>query len=127
MLKDYSEWHQVKQTLEEKCNLATFKERQVLWCSLGSNIGHEMDGKNKLFNRPVLVLKKFNKQLFWGIPLTTKIKDNPYYFKIHFQEKEQCAMLTQLRLWDAHRFGNPMGYLSKDQFNRLREAIKGMV
>ena len=37
------------------------------------------NGKGDYFTRPVLVLHKFNKNLFWGIPLTTKIKNNPFF------------------------------------------------
>ena len=40
-----------------------FKEKDIWWASLGANIGHEQDGKNESFERPILVLKKFNKYI----------------------------------------------------------------
>ena len=42
-----------------------FKEREIWWASIGSNVGSEEDGKNNDFERPVLILKKFNKDLNW--------------------------------------------------------------
>ncbi len=32
----------------------------MIWCSIGINVGDEEDGKNELYERPVLVIKKFN-------------------------------------------------------------------
>lgn len=57
-------WHKIKidiQLAVDKSNLY-FYEKDVWWASLGANIGHEEDGKNKKFERPVLILKKFNKK-----------------------------------------------------------------
>jgi hypothetical protein len=48
-----------------------FKERGIWWTSLGVNIGHEQNGKNEKFERPVLVLKRFNEYLLWVLPLTS--------------------------------------------------------
>jgi hypothetical protein len=40
-----------------------------------------MDSKNQFYNRPVLIMRKFNPHIFFGVPLTTKIKQNPYYLE----------------------------------------------
>ena len=37
----------------------------------GKNIGFEQNGKGSNFVRPILVLRKFNSSIFWGLPLTT--------------------------------------------------------
>ncbi len=55
-------------------NKKYFLEREIWWAGIGSNVGHEEDGKNKGFERPVLILKKFNKYLVLIIPLSSKIK-----------------------------------------------------
>lgn len=44
-----------------------FREREIWWCSVGINIGDEEDGKNNLFERPVLILKKFNERIVWVV------------------------------------------------------------
>ena len=42
----------------------------------------------------VLIVRKFNPHIFFGVPLTTKIKQNPYYFPMRFKDREQCVMLS---------------------------------
>lgn len=32
-----------------------FREGEMWWASLGANIGHEQDGKNETFERPILI------------------------------------------------------------------------
>jgi len=124
MVKDFVGWHTLKTRLDKSDTLPTFKERDIWWCSIGVNIGHEQDGKNILYNRPVLVVRKFNRKIFWGVPLTTKIKNNPYYLQITFKGQPQCIILSQLRLWDSKRLANKMGQLSEQQFKTVRSALK---
>ncbi len=114
MDKDYSGWQGLKPTLNLNHNLPTFQERQVWWCSIGVNIGHEKDGKNRLYNRPVLVLKKFSKYTLLGIPLTRQLKDNPYYHGFEFKGIWQSAMLSQIRIWDSRRLTHVIGKLPKE-------------
>lgn len=97
-----------------------FGTREIWWCSIGLNIGHEQDGKGTKFNRPVLVIKKFNNRLFWGVPLTTQIKDNKHYYHFTFKGNKQCAMLTHLRLWDANRMTTRMGKLGQKNFADIK-------
>jgi mRNA-degrading endonuclease toxin of MazEF toxin-antitoxin module len=124
--KDFVGWHNIKLTLNERKG-ATFKEREVWWSSIGVNVGHEEDGKHSQYFRPVLVLRKFNNHIFWGVPLTTQIKTNPYYFKMHFKEKDQCAMLAQMRLFDSKRLSDKMGQIPMSSFDDIRAAIKNML
>ena len=39
---------------------------------MGVNIGFEQDGTGSNFDRPVLILKGFNKESFFGVALTGK-------------------------------------------------------
>jgi len=103
MHKQFQKWILKKEELHNRKKIPSFKERQVWWCGLGENIGDEENGKSEFFSRPILIIRKFNKNLLWGVPLTRQIKDNPYYTKITFQGKEQCAMITHLRLMDVKR------------------------
>ncbi len=68
MIKDFENWNKLKQKLESRKNIPTFKEREIWWCSIGVNIGCEEDGKNQLFNRPILIIRKFNNNMFLGAP-----------------------------------------------------------
>ena len=126
MTNDFSRWHQLKEKLHSAHRAPTFKEREIWWCSIGLNIGHEENGKNEHFNRPILVLRKFNKHLFWGIPLSTKIKDTPHYHKITFRGREQCVMLTHLRLYDSKRLTHKMGQLPGHEFQPVQHMVSDL-
>lgn len=127
MEKDFKNWQKLKSEINNSEKLPTFNEREVWWCSIGVNVGHEADGKSRYFNRPVIVVRKFNKHLFLGAPLTTKIKNNPFYHKIHFKGVEQCVMITHLRLYDSKRLHDKMGDLPSAQFQSLRQSLANMI
>jgi mRNA interferase MazF len=103
MQKDFEKWNQLKQKIDSTNRQIIYKDRDVWWCSIGINIGHEENGKNDFFTRPILILRKFNKQIFLGVPLTTKCKENKFYFRINFKDKEQSAMLSQIRVFESKR------------------------
>lgn len=128
MQKDFDDWNKSKKQLQEKANRPLFKERDVWWCRLGVNIGDEEDGKGEFFNRPVLVLKKFNKRVFIAVPLSSKIKeDNYFYFTFTFQGKEQSVILPQIRLVDAKRLSDKMGSISKEEFAIIKARVKDLI
>ena len=72
--KDFLNWHRIKENIEFNNNRVYFHKREIWWCSLGVNVGFEQDGKGKNFARPVLIFKKFNKEIFWALPISAKIK-----------------------------------------------------
>ena len=127
MKKNFDDWNKLKIKLDTEHHAPTFQEREIWWCSVGVNIGNESDGKNKDYNRPVLVLRKFNKRIFWGLPLTTRIKSSPHYHQIKLHGKKQCVMLTQLRLFDSKRITDKMGQLPINEFNQVQEAVVNSV
>ena len=59
--------------------------------------------------------------------LTTKIKQNPYYLPMRFKDREQCVMLSQLRLWDGKRLTHKMGQLPDDQFEAVKQALRRLL
>jgi mRNA interferase MazF len=64
-MKDFDTWNEEKKIVNERRideNLF-FYDREVWWCSVGINVGIEADGKNSNFERPILVLKKFNSNI----------------------------------------------------------------
>lgn len=124
MEKDFNNWNELKIKLDQKQGTPTFKQREIWWCHIGLNVGDEENGKSdNLYHRPVLVIKKFNKKIFLGVPLTTQIKENPYYHKISFRDKMQCAMSSQIRILDAKRLDRKMGKLASEEFEKLKEDI----
>ncbi len=127
MQKDFNNWNNLKQKLDNKNNIAVFKQREIWWCHIGLNIGDEENGKSENYHRPVLIIKKFNKKIFLGVPLTTQIKENPYYHKMSFRDKIQCAMSSQIRILDAKRLDRKMGKLTSEEFKKIKEDIFGRI
>lgn len=94
---------------------------------MGVNVGFEQDGKNEYFTRPVLVLKKFSKDVFIGVPLSTSNKEGKYYYKFNFQGQESNALLSQIRLFDTKRLKDKLGRLPKSIFKELRQKVKDLL
>jgi len=125
-MNDFDGWNALKKQLDTLPRAPRFSEREVWWCSIGVNVGHEQDGKNKLYNRPVVVLRKFNKQLFLGVPLSTA-GPGPYRHPFSFKNRQQYALISHLRLYDARRFGRRMGELPEATFNELKTEVRGLL
>ena len=86
-MKTFDNWNEVKKK-QEKNSRVFCKQREVWWMAMGQNIGDEENGKGDLFERPILVVRQFNTNLFWGCAMSTKIKENNrYYLKIKVLER----------------------------------------
>ena len=62
--KDFQKWHSKKSQIDDIENRPFFHEREIWFCYLGTNVGFEQDGSDKDFLRPIVVIKKFNNQIF---------------------------------------------------------------
>ncbi len=110
----FNNWNHIKKKINSSKIIRFFHEGDIFYVRCGKNIGFEQDGKGEYFERPVLVLRKFNKHIFLGIPLTTAKKDNKYYFSVGVVAgKEATAMLSQIRLNDQKRRANKLDEVSK--------------
>ncbi|MEI6042199.1 MAG: type II toxin-antitoxin system PemK/MazF family toxin [bacterium] len=128
MFKKFIDWMHSKKRIDSKERAETvIKEREVYWCSLGENIGDEENGKGTVFRRPVLIFKKFNNRIFWGIPMSTKNKVNIYYLKVKLRDMEQSVMLSQLRILDTKRLDTKIGYLSEGDFIKIQNSIMDII
>ncbi|MCK5022049.1 MAG: type II toxin-antitoxin system PemK/MazF family toxin [Candidatus Pacebacteria bacterium] len=125
--KDFDKWNQLKKIIEEKDKNIFYKERDIFYVQLGKNIGYEQNGKNTDFARPVIILKKFNNDIFLCIPLTTKPKNNQFHFRFIFNNKENGAILSQIRLLDAKRLVNKKGVISNPDFKGLKRKISKLL
>src|SRR3989344_2648789 len=103
MQKDFDGWNTIKKEVNESIFADYIHEREVWWCSLGINIGFEEDGKNASFERPVLILKKFSKEVVLIVPLSTKVKNHPYHFPHLHYGQEYSALLSQVRVISTKR------------------------
>ena len=122
--KSFDEWNSVKKVLEKDIeNFLQINERELWWCSLGINLGDEEDGKNDNFERPVLIIKKFNNRIIWVLPLSTQPGNLKYYFSINYKNIKSYVILSQLRLVSVKRLKRMLGKLSPKQFGEIKKKI----
>lgn len=127
MKKDFKKWHELKSSIDEHRTAPVFNEREIWWSSLGANIGTEQDGKHELFERPVIVVRKFNRELFWGVPATLQKKGNEFHFPYTFSGVEQSAIVSQVRTLSAKRLIRRIGKLTDSQFVALQKAVGSLL
>jgi len=123
MLKRFLEWFGLKEKLHnQEHKPPLFKEREVWWCYLGENVGIEINGKGEKFTRPMVVLKKYDKYSFFGLPLTTKSKVGSWYVNIVFNNINQTVTLSQGRTLDYKRLKEKVGELEENDFSKISQA-----
>ena len=127
--EDFDKWNIVKKRAHINNNSVGFKERDIFWLRLGQNIGSEEFGKGNEYQRPVIIVKKLTSQLFFGIPLSTVLKDGTYFYTFTYTDKKgvsrtNSAMLLQLKAFDKKRLMGRIGMMPKEDFNALVERIR---
>ncbi len=75
MEEQYNNWNKIKKEIANDTITVGFKNRDIFYMNMGKNIGFEQDGKGENFVRSIVIVKGFNKYMFFGIPLSTKILD----------------------------------------------------
>ncbi len=127
MQKDFDKWNKIKKETHSKDIPPLFSEREIWWCSLGVNIGSEQDGKGKDYLRPVLVLRKFNKNIFYGLPITSKIKNDQFHISINSRNTKGSIILSQMRLIDSKRLGYIMGKITENESKEVKKKLKDLL
>lgn len=123
-LKDFDSWNIVKKELGGSDSCPPFSVREVWWASLGVNIGREEDGKNEKFERPVIVLKKYNEDKLLIAPTTSKKKSDRYIHPHIHDGVYYGIILSQLRTISARRLLRMMWRMDTLSFQRLLEEVR---
>lgn len=124
-IKDFITWSSKKIIVDAKEDktIPYFQEREIWYCTMGCNVGYEQDGKGIEFWRPVLIVKKYNKYLFTGIPLTSKKKNFPFYFPLGMIDgHDAMAILSQTKAYSSKRLVNKIGMLNTDTYTDIKKA-----
>ncbi len=123
--KCFLEWIGIKQKLDEHDYAPPMiSEGDLWWCAIGENVGVEAGGKSKNFTRPVIVLKKFGRLGFFGIPTTTnKERTGTWYVSFIHKGIHEIAMLSQARILSYKRLDKKMGTLDAEDFKKVKEAF----
>jgi len=129
MIKKFSEWIKVKEKLHniEENKVPFFKEGEIWWCGIGDNIGSEVNGKSKYFSRPVYILKKFSKDMFFGIALTSKVKEGSWFVRINFLHNNQTVTLHQARNFNTRRLYTLMGQCDEETVEKIKLASASFI
>ena len=122
--KRFDDWNVQKKKIDADIGLADFHEREIWWCAIGVNVGSEQHSESGDFGRPVLVVKKFTRTVFWGIPFTTKVRDIDFRFRFNLEEVENDLLLLQMRAFDRKRLLRKIGFMPKNDFRRLLDVLK---
>jgi mRNA-degrading endonuclease toxin of MazEF toxin-antitoxin module len=128
---EFDIWNKKKKEIEHKIPVADLfcSERQIWWCSLGKNIGSEENGKHELFERPVIIFRKFGKRMMWVIPLTTQEKNSKSggYYTFELNGIIRAAHITQTRPISIKRLIRYVDTISYEDFQSIRKKIAEII
>jgi mRNA interferase MazF len=137
MHKDFDEWNEVKKLVDKISQRVFFHERELWFARIGVNVGYEQDGRGADSMRPIVVMRKFNNEVCWVLPLTrTQKPDNPYYLAfeyVPFPEPNpityarSVAILSQLRLVDARRLRYKIGTIPESGFSDVKKVLRRLL
>lgn len=128
-IKTFKEWNHFKEILDSVDITIPFYVGEIWYVAIGVNIGIEIDGKGENFERPVLVIKKFNKFHALVVPITSAKHDN-FSTNILVVDKSlsvgSTVVISQIMRISNHRFLYRIGILDKTQFKKVVNSIKEM-
>lgn len=130
MSKDYRKWIGLKSKINNTNLPSTFhvKIGEIWWCSFGENIGIETDGKGDEYIRPALVIKFFNKNHIWVLPLTTSNVKGKFRVQIKSFSNSSAVITSQLRTVSTNRLSRFINKINKDDLfiinNELINILK---
>ncbi len=126
----FNRWNNLKQDFEHYYRQPKKfpKEGEVWMSALGKNIGFEQNGTGSNFSRPVLVVKKFNNQMFWVVPLSTKQKSLDFYFNyVDSDSNKVAAILAQMKLVSNKRLIRNMYEIHPEYFRIIRRRLRELL
>lgn len=125
MDKEYDNWNLTKKKLS-KTDRVYFNKGDVWFASIGKNIGDEEDGKNSNFGRSILIIRKFNNNIFLAAPLTSQEKGGKYYHKL-ISFSVSTLILSQIRLLDSKRLLRKIGKIENEELKDIKIKIRRII
>ena len=121
--KDFSGWIVIKEKLHNVGRIRSVNTGDIWWYAAGENVRTEINGKSKRFSRPVIIIKKFGRFSFWGVPLTSQKHSGSWYVSFVFQNKTETAALHQLRNIDVSRLYDKIGQVPLSDLQSVIDGI----
>jgi len=125
-IKSFDKCNLKKKILDEK-DAPNPKTRDIWWAYTGLNIGNEQNGGNKSFQRPILILKKFNSKISLTLPLTSKDKQGIYYHKLKTAKKHSTIILSQIKLTSNKRLRRKIERLKQEEFKEILDKTISLI
>ncbi|OGH67908.1 MAG: hypothetical protein A3C15_01760 [Candidatus Magasanikbacteria bacterium RIFCSPHIGHO2_02_FULL_50_9b] len=122
--KQFVKWFAVKQRIHETALTLYCQDRDIWVCSIGENVGREQNGKREMFQRPVLVLKRFGNGTFLGIPMTSKFSLHRTVLQI---SGGSFLLLSQMRLWDGRRLIRKVRRMAQREFEYIKSEVIALI
>ena len=129
-VKEFDEWNSFKKDVQSADNVRDYfpQEGEVWMASVGVNIGREQDGIGMSFSRPMLVVKKFNNEIFWCVPLSTKQKNLDFYYNFTDPNDLQvAAVLAQMKLVSVKRLQRNLYTIDPPKLVEIKEKLRGFL
>lgn len=129
-MNEFDTWNNLKQKINlEKGSVKYFPKEAEVWIStLGKNIGFEQNGSGDNFSRPVLIVKKFNNNMFWTVPLSSKQKAIDFYFNYTDRNNQNVsAILAQMKLLSVKRLKRKLYDLPEESFKEIKNKLKSFL
>jgi mRNA-degrading endonuclease toxin of MazEF toxin-antitoxin module len=83
-----------------------------------------LNGAGYIFERPVLVFKKFTRNSFLGLPLTGHKKDGSWYVPCKVAGRAGSVMLNQARIFDGTRLLNYIARVRDAELSTIRRRFR---
>jgi mRNA interferase MazF len=125
--KNFNYWNKFKQALDKSKVIFYAHSREIWWCSLGVNIGAEIDGKEFNFERPVIILKVYNKETILTLPAVSKERNDKFHFTLKSFQIPMHIRLTQPRVLSSKRLIRKIATLEEKEFKSLLSAFKDSI
>lgn len=120
-MKRFLEWIGLKEELHTKTHKPPFvSEGDIWWCSMGENVGSEINGKSDKFSRPAIVLKKLAHGFYFVVPTTTQHRTGSWYVPFRHHRKDMVACLQQARSIDHRRLWSKLGSLDDADLEKVK-------
>jgi mRNA-degrading endonuclease toxin of MazEF toxin-antitoxin module len=126
-VKNFDKWNSMKKKIDKYYSRAPVKLGEIYWCHFGINVGVEQNGSEDKFQRPVIVLRKFSNKLVLIVPLTTKIHEGSWYFNLRINNRNQQAILSQIKPIDTKRLYISFGQIPMNQVKNIISRYKRLI
>lgn len=124
---DFDKWNDIKKYINiREIDPILFPQLGEIWmCALGKNIGREQNGGGQNFSRPMLVVKKFNNEIFWVLPLSTKQKEIDFYYNfIDNNNQKVSIVISQIRLIHIKRFERKLYDMNTSDVKEIKKRLR---